>query len=163
MKKSVVLVIAVIYLLAIVIVGFMGIRMKVYNEVVYIDEIVCTTDGYKPCSADNKDDKDYKYNVGLIAEGFNGYIQKTYTDGLSVQLKCEFLPRNANAFQNGKPFEYIYEENESKYTVELSGDGTLIVRFKDAGTCDVTVKSQDGRGKTLKVRIEALGGWNSYF
>ena len=157
MKKSVILVIAVIYLLAIVIVGFLGIRMKVYNEVIYIEEIVCDENEFPPCDAS------VPYQKGLIEEGFDRYVEKTYEEGLSVQIKCFFSPRNANAFPDGKPFEYIYEAGDDKYTVEPQGDGTCIIRFKQSAVCDVTVKTQDGSNKKLKIRVNALGGWSEYF
>ena len=39
MKKSVILTIAVVYIFAIVLVGFIGIRQRAYNENVYVDDI----------------------------------------------------------------------------------------------------------------------------
>ena len=47
MKKSVILTIAVVYIFAIVLVGFIGIRQRAYNENVYVDDIVIISEGYK--------------------------------------------------------------------------------------------------------------------
>ena len=41
MKKSVILMICVVYIFAIVIVGFLGLAMKVYDENKYVKEIQC--------------------------------------------------------------------------------------------------------------------------
>ena len=47
MKKSVIITIIVIYVLAIVVVGFIGLKMKVYDEQKYVEKIECISDGYK--------------------------------------------------------------------------------------------------------------------
>ena len=44
MKKSVVIVIALIYIAAIALVSFLGLNPKVYNQNVYVDGIVVTSD-----------------------------------------------------------------------------------------------------------------------
>ena len=47
MKKSVIITIIVIYVLAIVVVGFIGLKMKVYDEQKYVEKIECISDGFK--------------------------------------------------------------------------------------------------------------------
>ena len=44
MKKSVIITIIVIYVLAIVVVGFIGLKMKVYDEQKYVEKIECISD-----------------------------------------------------------------------------------------------------------------------
>ena len=157
MKKSVVLVIAVIYLLAVVIVGFVGLRMKIYNPVIYIDRIVCKSEGYTPCDPGKAEDEQ------LIEEGFDGYIHTKYTDNLAVLIKCDFEPLEANAHQE-KPFEFICAENDAYYTVEEQEDGkTFLIRFKKSGTCNVTVRAQDGKNAQLKIQVRALPSAEKFF
>ena len=96
MKKSVILTIAVIYILAIVVVGFMGIRMQVYEEKVYVDEIVMLTEGYKPYT------KDTALGESKLNEGIDGYITKSFKEGLKVELKCQVKPDNADNKNLGK-------------------------------------------------------------
>ena len=64
MKKSVVFAIAVIYLIAIIVVGFLGQALKVYNENIYVERITCISDDYKP----------YKENSNEYKDGYIGYI-----------------------------------------------------------------------------------------
>ena len=89
MKKSVILTIAVIYIFAIVIVGFIGIRQGAYNENVYVDDIVIISDNYKKY--------DVSTDVGKlkIEEGYEGYIQTNFKEGLKIEIKCQVKPDNA--------------------------------------------------------------------
>ena len=155
MKKSVVLVIAVIYLLAVVIVGFVGLRMKIYNPVIYIDRIVCKSEGYTPCDPGKAEDEQ------LIEEGFDGYIHEKFTDGLTVRIECDYEPKSADRL---KPLEFICAENDAYYTVEEQEDGkTFLIRFKKSGTCNVTVRAQDGKNAQLKIQVRALPSAEKFF
>ena len=40
MKKSSIIAVAIIYLVSIILIGFLGVRMKVYDEVLYVENIV---------------------------------------------------------------------------------------------------------------------------
>lgn len=144
MKKSVILIIAVIYVLAIVIVGFIGIRMRVYNENVYIESITCVSDGFE------------KYEEGSdgAKNGLTGHITTTYETGLKVLIKCEYYPVNANAFE-GKPFKYI-SGSSNNYNVIENNDGTCTIEFKAVGSCDLIVMSNDSHKAEIRIRITAL-------
>lgn len=144
MKKSVVLVIAVIYAFAIVIVGFLGIRMRIYNEIVYIDSITCVSDNYKAYPE--------------VHDGLAGHIDVKINKGetVSVLVKCEYSPNNANEFEKGHPFDYIYQKKDSEYVLTVQGDGTCIVKFLKESTCDITVKATDARKAEIKIRVQAV-------
>ena len=83
MKKSVIITIAIIYILAIVIVGFLGIALKIYDEHKYVESIKCITEGYQD---------------GQI-EGANcdGYIIVKYKNNTEnkILLKCQAEPADA--------------------------------------------------------------------
>ena len=81
MKKSVILLIAVIYILAIVIVGFLGLRMKVYNPIVYVEKITCISKDFKEYTDEQKEN-----NESL--KEYYGYIEKDYVDGLVIEIRC---------------------------------------------------------------------------
>ena len=80
MKKSVILSIVVIYVLAIVIVGFLGMKMRVYDEEKYIAQIICVSDGYADYDETEELSKDYK-----------GYIINPFVEGLKVENRCEVI------------------------------------------------------------------------
>ena len=139
MKKSVVFAIAVIYLIAIIVVGFLGQALKVYNENIYVDSIECISDDYKP----------YKENSAEFKEGYIGYIQPDeYEDGLQVLIKCRVEPANATY----KDLQYISADT-SICTIEKQEDGTAIATFKKAGTVTVIIKSTDTGNEQIKNKI----------
>ena len=146
MKKSVILVIAVIYVLAIVVVGFIGIRMKIYNANVYVEKIECVSDNYRKC---NENDDFYQ-------KGYDGYISVIYEENLKVLIKCNIYPENASE----KKLEYIYDKISTTYTLTYNDDGTANVEFFKGGSATIIVKSTDNVGTSIKILINAvdLGG-----
>jgi hypothetical protein len=146
MKKSVILVIAVIYVLAIVVVGFIGIRMKIYNANVYVEKIECVSDNYRKC---NENDDFYQ-------KGYDGYISVIYEENLKVLIKCNIYPENASE----KKLEYIYDKSSTTYTLTYNDDGTANVEFFKGGSATIIVKSTDNVGTSIKILINAvdLGG-----
>ncbi len=111
MKKSVILIIGVIYLASVLIVGLMGIQMKIYNPVVYIEEIYYSPQGKKSDKLSNEDFDAYgavtswqenvykqqildennsvKYEVGDVS--ILGFFQENKT----IELQFTFAPVNA--------------------------------------------------------------------
>lgn len=139
MKKSVVFSIAVIYLIAIIVVGFLGQALKVYNENIYVESISCISEDYKPYK-----EKDPEYK-----EGYSGYIQPDqYTDGLQVLIKCRVEPANATH----KDLQYISADT-SICTIQKQEDGTAIATFLRAGTVTIIIKSTDNGNEQIKIKI----------
>lgn len=145
MKKSVILTIAVIYILAIVIVGFLGIKMKVYNEKVYVKDIIVLTDGYQEYTDDTNVGKD------KIEKGINGYIKNTFKEGLKVEIKCQVIPDNATE----KKLDYTYLKKDESYIITIQDDGTAVIEFKKPGVLLLTVNSTDNAGAKKTIEIMA--------
>lgn len=146
MKKSVILVIAIIYVLAIVVVGFIGIRMKIYDANIYVEKIECISDNYQKCNENND----------LFHKGYDGYISVIYEENLKVLIKCNIYPENASE----KKLEYIYDKSSTTYTLTYNEDGTASVEFLKGGSATIIVKSTDNVGASIKILINAvdLGG-----
>lgn len=142
MKKSVVLTIGIIYLFAIVIVGFIGIKMKVYNANVYVESIECISSGYT----------EYKEGSLDRNQGYSGYISTKYEKGLVVLLKCKIFPENATE----KDLEYIYDKNQSTYKLVVNDDGTASVMFLKGGNATITIRATDNVHKEIKIKIIAI-------
>lgn len=142
MKKSVILTISVIYIIAIVVVGFIGIRMKIYNANIYVDSITCISDNY------------HKYEEGSdgAEAGYDGYIHTNYVDGLKVLIKFKINPDNATE----KKLEYIYDTNSTIFTIIDNGDGTAYINFLKAGSATIIIKSTDNKGVKIKIKINAV-------
>ena len=143
MKKSVVLTIAIIYIVAVVAVGVFGISVRIPEQIVYVDKITCVSDGYKS----------YEDNQDKLALGYDGYISKTYSKGLKVVIQCAINPIDAT---NGDLI-YIYDESRSDvYTVEVRPDGTAVVSFHQSGSAIITIKAADSKGVSTKIEIYAF-------
>ena len=145
MKKSVILMICVVYIFAIVIVGFLGLAMKVYDENKYVKEIQCINKEYKP-------NPNKKENDG--AE--DGFINISYEKGLVFNLNCIVKPDDATQ----KKLEYIGEDDSTIYSIEVQSDGTANIVFKTDGVAIIIVKATDTEGKKIKIKITAfdIGG-----
>ncbi len=173
MKKSVILIIATVYLASVFIVGLLGIKMGIYNVVVYAQEIVYVPFGRLDEAASTEHDAVYvKDNVS--GKGYlNERVYKTperkaqrecdvaiaefFTEGLTFELKFQLRPDNVTK----KNLEYQYDknsvvsENPEKGFVEFSvnSDGNAVVAFKSNGTFILTVRPADGSNISLKVKI----------
>lgn len=72
MKKSVVIIIALIYVAAVALVSFFGLAHKTFDEVVYVSDIKLTSPGIKPAPSDvpilENGEKEYDYYVVIRPE-----------------------------------------------------------------------------------------------
>lgn len=134
MKKSVVLTISIIYILAIVVVGFLGIALKVYNEKVYVESIVCITEGYEEIVND-------EYCDGEIKAKKNQ----------EIVIKCQVKPDNAtNATLR---FDYDHDEVGKLFEIFENSDGTCTIKMLDTGSAYITIVPTD-RNSNISLTIK---------
>ena len=137
MKKSVILTIVIIYIVAIIAVGFLGVAMKVYNEKKYVEEIVCTTEGFE-ATPDQKD--------------WDGIIKAKKGD--VIVIKCAVKPDNAD----NTDLDFIWKVSDvdaGKYTVTNNGDNTITIKILKACSPVITVRSTDRNpGVSLRIKID---------
>ena len=119
MRKSVILVILIIYILSIVIVGFLGIKLKVYDENFYVEKITCTNTEARPVSGKTDESR----------------IILTYTENLQYQLQFDVQPVNAT----NKNLSYT-SLNTNIATVNELG----VVTFLTYGSVRIMVSTTDG-------------------
>lgn len=147
MKKSVILTIIIIYIASIVIVGFIGMKLKVYNQIQYVENITCSSENFISFDSENLSAGD----KALKEDGYIGKISTQYVEGLKIQIKCAPVPLNAT---NAK---LTYDASSSDvYTLTIDKDGFGVIEFKKAGTADIIVKSTDTKGKEIKIRVIAI-------
>ena len=170
MKKSVILIIAVVYVASVFIVGLLGIKMGLYNRTVYVEEIV-----YKPVGALDKaksnDDVDiyrkdpltgagysaerlFKTAEKKKAEGCDVRIEELYKEGISFELKFDVFPTNASKTN----LEYSYDKSaEEKGIINFEiRDGNAFITFNRGGKLKVYVKPADGANLTYTVEINVI-------
>ena len=176
MKKSVILVIAVIYIASIFIVGLLGIKMGLYNVTVYTEEIIYVPAGVLNVAKSDEIKKVYKKdgangyyieNVYSKDSGydFDVYIDEPFVKGKTFELKFQVRPDNVTK----RGLEYAYDKSDKTIykvdeetgeqigngfvTVTVNSDGNAVITFYDEGTFNITVKPADGANVKLTVRI----------
>ncbi len=131
MKKSVVILIALIYVAAIAVVSFFGLQFKVFNQVVPVSSIVI-------------DNKDLKYTPENVPYA----IIELDEDGVAhYQIKCTVLPVDAT----NTDIRYTVEEGATAGSVDEYG----LVTFTQAGTLSVIITPADGSDFSAKIIILA--------
>lgn len=133
MKKSVILLILVVFIASIMIVGFYGARTRTYDEVVQAEEIVCLMEldpnfDFDTATTTNPDYKDYKDGNGnSVSYVFTRQFYPQYAaQGLKITLKFGVKPENAT---NGK-IVYL-TDTPAGVTFTDNGDGSATFVFYD--------------------------------
>ena len=124
MKKSVVILIALIFIASVVSVSFFGLKFKTFDEIVYVESIELLDENLKV------DDQGVKYVV--IRPDENG--ERKY------QIKYRVHPDNAT--EDGVTF--AYDEQNTSVTVDETG----VVTFAKEGVVTVQIIAKDGSAKT---------------
>lgn len=127
MKKSVLLLIGIIYILAIATVSFFGLKIQIVGETVYINKIECINENAK------------------VVNGEKWIIVNYYEDPdnpLAVQLEWRIYPDNATK----KLVSFVYDENSTVATVNKLG--TVI--FKKSGAITVDIIAADGSNNVIE-------------
>lgn len=136
MKKSVIVLIGIIYIAAIVFVGFFGMKVTAYDEMIYITNIECTNEGIRE-NADGTKTLRFNYvDGGSVLENTLTLTYKVYPDNSTL--------KGADAAT------LVYDENTTVATV----DG-LHISFLKRGVLTVQIKSKDGSNITETIRIIA--------
>ena len=112
MKKSVVIVIALIYVAAIALVSFIGLNPKIYNQNVYVEGINVTSDH----QIEKYQGEDAIY-----------FLNEFKADGTrTVKLDCEVRPDNAT----DKKINFVLDKDDTFATVDENG----LITITEPGT-----------------------------
>lgn len=154
MKKSVVLTILIIYIIAIVVVGFIGIALKVYDEKKYVERIECINEEYVNEPVYDESDG------SLIGDGYI-LIKKKDNPDLTIVIKCRALPADATnttlklQVNGGYDFDNPPEDTTGyKFWYRDNGDGTWTIKLLVEKDQTITVVPTDRAGIKLKIRIK---------
>ena len=155
MKKSVMIIIGIIYVASIVVINFFGMKVFVYNKTIDVEQIVCL----------NKTDEE----KGIVVSTFESYNGETGTaitikfdkpanknlmTGTMLQLDLRVLPDNAT--KKELSFTSTASEDEVEFITDESGKQTgLILFYEPTSIFEVFVKSTDNSNVTLRLKIWA--------
>ncbi len=136
MKKSVVILIVIIYVASIALVSFFGLQYQTFFEVVYSESIELLDTNIKVNS------KGESYIV--VPKDANG----TYT----YQINYRLHPDNTT----NKDVYFVYNTDKAnQLAITVSEDG--LVKFSEqGGTITVTIMAADGTGASAKLKIYAV-------
>ena len=160
MKKSVILVILVIYIASFFIVGFFGEKMRAYDPNVRVKSLECymTVDDKTVVDTSvtaNKTYKDLREREGFDYLFNYDFGIENVANGLQVVLVFRVLPENAN----NKLIHYTVSsatetDGKKKYVFEDKGDGTATFTFYEPFTLDFVIVADDvGADVHVKARI----------
>ena len=133
MKKSVVILIAIIYVASIALVSFFGLQYQNFFEIVYTEQIELLGDNIKT------NEKGEKYVVILPDEQGN----------YAYQIQYRVHPDNAT---NSK-VDFIYDhEKADKSSISVDENG-VVTFSKRGGTLKVKLVAKDGSGASATITL----------
>lgn len=139
MKKSVVILIAIIYVASIALVSFFGLKFKVFEEIVYVETVELLNTDIKP--APSSYDCDYYVTVQANSSGERRYqvLHRVHPDNATDQ-RVDFV---LNPVQTGS--------SEVQATIDENG----LVIFSGTGRAAVivTVVAKNGTGENASVSL----------
>ena len=131
MKKSVVILIGIIYVASIALVSFFGLKFKVFDEIIPVESIELLNEGLK--------ENETWGNYVVISPDESGEWR--------YQIKWRVHPDNAS--DNSVSFSYD-KQNDAATVNELG-----LVTFTKPGICEVTLIPKDGSDTSVKITIIA--------
>ena len=129
MKKSVVIIIGVIYALSIVIVTLFGLNFQTFNTITYVTQVDIIDEN----ANSNSDGMKY-VSLSPDEEGKREY-----------QLAWKVTPDNAT----NKSVSFDYDTSKAFVSIDENG----LVTFAEPGVITVTVKATDGTSCSDKIKI----------
>ena len=154
MKKTSIIAIALIYLVAIILVGFMGVKMKVYDPVIYAEKIVWNSTEFE----NNKQFKVEKDKTKLTEEGIDAdakleYVVFEFAQPITLNIKCYCEPTNAT----NTVLDYYFDNTGlESVSLNIKTDNTADITFNSAAAFTLYVKSTDGKGVQYSIRINII-------
>ena len=155
MKKTSVISIFIVFLLSIVIVGFFGVRMKVYDPIIYVSGITWDSSEFekdkvsffvKKYTEEEKEEQsiDFDARLDYYLMGFNGPIE--------LNIKCRPNPENAT----NPNLNYYFDNTGKDVQKAILPDNTVDIMFNEPVGITLYVASTDGRNVTYTIRINVI-------
>ncbi len=140
LKKSVVLLVGLVYIISVVIVGVMGIKMRIFDEVKYVEDIVCTITSIKDAVFETEDIGNYDY-----------FYYLPYSEEIKIGIQSQVMPVDAT---NTRVRYYVAEDTPETISLTTSNDdNSLIVQFNEKYSLDIYVQSTDGKNLEKKINL----------
>lgn len=146
MKKSTILALVIVYIVSFLVVGLLGIAIRGYDPIIYVDDIVVS----------DPDNGAYM-EKGNPREGYDYWYKSIiHEDHVSLRIKATVLPENTT-YPN---IDFEVEQN-SYYSFSVEEGVYGVVNFHDLVistpyTCRIVIKSTDGKKLQRTVGIVCM-------
>ena len=166
MKKTIVIVILVVYIASIAVVNFFGLKIKEFDGVEYVQEIRCdsiTVLNETPITLEPQKVLPPDSNGNSISEFYFEFISGTYTDDAAnlaanpnrIRLNYDVLPHNADSSSIAFVCKDVVDK-EGNLLVQFDPTSQTIVFLEPWVTIEITIKATDGRKALKTVKIMGL-------
>lgn len=136
MKKSTIILIAIVYIASIVVISVLGLKAKIYDEIFSVTSIECLNE-----TDDNVFVEEYN-GKKVINIQYEGEGNMETLEGTMVQLVYRVLPDNAT----NKKVKFIYNETLTRihFVKDDKGNDLGLVLFTGTGIFNVRIMATDG-------------------
>ena len=154
MKKTIVIVILVVYVASIAVVNFFGLAIKEFDGVEYVQEIKCNSitvmnENPKTYGVDKiNDDGIPEYRFGFIDGKYTSDPESLASNPNAVRIDYEVLPHTAD----GSKVDFIFEE---KPYVHFDEETKTFVFLRNNRSLTVTLVSTDGSNVKTTIVIKS--------
>ena len=151
MKKPVIIIIAIIYIIAIAVVGFLGISARVFNPAVFVEDIQLTFDPKLTDKSDKINDVekeqyklDYKYLIKTNETIVSFYVSAAVLPNNATSKKCIFAAQNTAEYYTMEVSELKGDYTTATFTVDTS------LYTEKTKTIYFSVETTDGNKDVVK-------------
>ncbi|MBR7090843.1 MAG: hypothetical protein IKC79_00135 [Clostridia bacterium] len=161
MKKSVVIIIAIIYIASIVSINFFGMKMSVYNEEIPVERIECINQS-NPERGILVDEKNGMKRITLtyrgpgLPEAEPGTPQTPDFNGTCLFIEARVYPDNA--INKDVRYQFKFTSKNVIFLKKENSEEQGVFLFNGLlGTTPITIVSKDGRNisTTILIRVVA--------
>ena len=151
MKKSVFLIILIIYVASILFIGLFGMEIALFDQKLYVSDIVVTNESNDLYSVYESESDQITYITFFYNKDYDGDWQSGHNPN-TVILSYRVVPEDATNRRVSFSCDTNYEGGTNPYG-EVTENG--VVRFKRAGSITVTITSLDGSNTKTRVTVVA--------
>lgn len=135
MKKSTLIMIAIVYIASIVIISIFGMKSVVYNEVIPVTKIECLN------VTDDKTEVEYDGDTKVISVQYKKPGNAENLTGTMVQLSWRVLPDNAS----NKKVKFVYNQTtRAEFVKDEAGNEVGLILFTGKVVLNIKIMSTDG-------------------
>ena len=166
MKKTIVIVILVVYIASIAVVNFFGLKIKEFEGVEYVQEIKCdsiTVLNETPITLEPQKILAPDENGNSVSEFYFDFISGTYTDDDAslaanpnrIRLNYDVLPHTADTSSIVFVCKDVVDK-EGNLLVQFDPSTQTIVFLEPWAAIEITIKATDGRKALKTIKIMGL-------